>query len=153
MKSTIVKSSWLEGDYAYVAKQTKYGIYEAIVDVNEEDRDIATEWDGYRFAEYKCDIQYLNERAKRFYERYLGIRMAYHNLIQSMSDEEIASNETIAKLERQMKLAKRDAAIAREECESMREYYKYYCDHIIDERKRLHEWKLKRQEALAAENV
>ena len=145
MKSTIVKSSWLEGDYAYVAKQTKYGIYEAIVDVNEEDRDIATEWDGYRFASYKCDLQYINERAKRLYERYLGIRMAYHNLIQSMSDEEIASNETIAKLERQVKLAKRDAANARTLYKRMSEHYVPFTDAIIKERRRLQEWKQKRE--------
>ena len=145
----ITYSEWLPtGKIAIVHKQTKYGEFRAMALSAEEDLEIATEWDGYKFAEYQCDIQYMNERAKRFYERYLGARAAYNNLCQD-NDK---NDPILLKLERQVKLAKRDAAIARDECESMREYYNYYCDHIIDERKKLHEWKLKRQEALTAEN-
>ena len=145
----ITDSAWLPASkIAIVHKQTKYGEFRSHAIPAEEDFEVATEWDGYKFAEYKCDVQYMNERAKRFYERYLGIRSAYNNLCQD-NDK---NDPILLKLERQVKLAKRDAAIAREECESMREYYDYYCDHVIDERKKLHEWKLKREEALAAEN-
>ena len=145
----ITYSEWFPASkIAIVHKQTKYGEFRAMALSAEEDLEIATEWDGYKFAEYQCDIQHMNERAKRFYERYLGARTAYNNLCQD-NDK---NDPILLKLERQVKLAKRDAAIARDECESMREYYNYYCDHIIDERKKLHEWKLKRQEALTAEN-
>ena len=145
----ITYSEWFShSKIAVVHKQTKYGEFRAIAIPAQEDLEIATEWDGYKFAEYQCDIQCMNERAKRFYERYLGARTAYNNLCQD-NDK---NDPILLKLERQVKLARRDAAIAREECESVREHYKYYCDHIIDERKMLHEWKLKRQEALTAEN-
>ena len=148
-KGTIKNSYWdPTAKVAVVVKQTKYGTFKAWSIPAEEDFDIATEWDGYKFAEYKCDIAIANERAKRMWERYLGIRTAYYNLCQG-NDK---ADPILSKLERQMYLAKRDAKIARQECDSMRQHFKPFCDNVIADRKRLHEWKLKREAALSAEN-
>lgn len=144
----ITYSEWLpKNKIAIVHKQTRYGKFRAGATPAEEDADIATEWDGYRFAEYQCDIQYMNERAKRFYERYLGARTMYNNLKNSGF-----SDEVLKKMERQVKIARRDAAIARKECESVKQHYAPFCENVITDRKKLQEWKLKREAALTAEN-
>lgn len=149
VKGVIENSMWLpESKVAIVCKQTKYGTFRGIAVPVEEDLEIATEWDGYKFAEYQCDIQYMNERAKRFYERYLGMLTAYNNLLQENDKNDLI----LVKLKRQVNLAKRDAAIAREECQSMQVHYKAFCENVIADRKKLQEWKQKREKALTAEN-
>ena len=62
-----------------------------------------------------------------------------------MTEEEIQSNEIVTKLHRQMKLAKRDAANARTLYKRMSEHYVPFTDAIIKERRRLQEWKQKRE--------
>lgn len=144
-KGVIVASGWDEKErIAYVQKQTKYGTYFAEVIADEEDFDISTEWDGYRFASYKCDLQYMNEKAKRLYERYMGVRTAYNNLTQMLTPEECEADPVLVKLQRQVAIAKRDAANARKLYKRMSEYYIPFTEDIIAERKRLQEWKTKR---------
>ena len=45
-----------------VTKHTKYGTFSSTVQCAEEDK--FSEWDGYRFAEYQCDLKVLHEKIK-----------------------------------------------------------------------------------------
>lgn len=136
---------------AIVVKKTPYGAYTGVSMAAEEDSDIANEWDGYRFAECQCDMKYLKERSKRMYERYLGVKMAYNNLSQTEPTSAGAA-EMLDKLKRQMHIAKRDAERARLEYEHRKETYLSFTNAVLAERRRLQEWKKKREETLTVEN-
>ena len=143
IKGKIISSHWNpDRKRAIVVKQTKYGHFVGVAEAVEEDREIATEWDGYKFAEYQCNLQHLKERSKQMYQRYLGIQSAYNNLCQAND----SSDPILCKLERQMYLAKRDAEIAREEYYHVKDYYSYYADQVVSDRKVLQEWKKMREE-------
>lgn len=148
VRGQVLASYWNpELHSAIVVKKTPYGNYTGISIAEEEDADITNEWDGYRFAECKCDMKYLKERSKRMYERYLGIKMAYNNLSQTEPTSAGAA-EMLDKLKRQMHIAKRDAEQARQEYEHRKETYVSFTDAVLAERRRLQEWKKKREEKI-----
>ena len=62
-----------ESGYSEVTKHTKYGTFTDIAYCHEVDRDIMNEWDGCRFAEFKCDIQALHEKIKMMKQRVIGM--------------------------------------------------------------------------------
>ena len=62
-----------ESGYSEVTKHTKYGTFTDIAYCHEDDRDIMNEWDGCRFAEFKCDIQALHEKIKMMKQRVIGM--------------------------------------------------------------------------------
>lgn len=82
----------------YVTKQTKYGTFKGKVTVHPEDEDICSELEGYTFAEIKCDIQALKERAKVMKQRAIGIDHAFNVLRKSGIQED---DKTMRKLRRQ----------------------------------------------------
>lgn len=55
-----------------VTKHTKYGTFSSTVRCAEEDE--FSEWDGYRFAEYQCDLKALREKIKMMNQRIVGIK-------------------------------------------------------------------------------
>lgn len=62
-----------ESGYSEVTKHTRYGTFTDIAYCHEDDRDIMNEWDGCRFAEFKCDIQALHEKIKMMKQRVIGM--------------------------------------------------------------------------------
>ena len=56
-----------------VTKHTKYGTFTDVAYCHEDDKDIMNEWDGCRFAEFKCDIQALHEKIKMMKQRLVGM--------------------------------------------------------------------------------
>lgn len=58
---------------SFVTKHTKYGTFSAEAYCHPEDRDIQNEWDGCRFAEFKCDVQALHEKIKMMKQRLIGM--------------------------------------------------------------------------------
>lgn len=62
-----------ESGYSEVTKHTKYGTFTDTAYCHEDDADIMNEWDGCRFAEFKCDIQALHEKIKMMKQRVIGM--------------------------------------------------------------------------------
>lgn len=101
MKGKIVDAH-IEGRTTYVTKQTKYGTFKGKVTIHPDDEDVRSEIDGYTFAEIKCDIQALKEKAKVMKQRAIGIDHAYNVLKKSGVQED---DVVMKKLNRQSKVA------------------------------------------------
>lgn len=143
-RGTIIESFYNEEEgYSYLVKATKLGAFFADALADEEDREFATEWDGYKICEAKCDIMYYKEKAKVMRERYLGILYAYQNLTQD-GEESV----DLDRLKRQVDVAYRDWKKAASQYKSMQESFTGYCAAIVNSRKILrqqHEQMKKRQ--------
>lgn len=74
MRGKILESFYdAELGYSEVTKHTKYGTFTDVAYCHEDDKDIMNEWDGCRFAEFKCDMQALHEKNKMMRQRLLGM--------------------------------------------------------------------------------
>lgn len=109
MKGKILEAR-RNGHDTYVTKQTKYGTFHGKVTCAAEDFDVENDLDGYTFAENKCNIQVEKKRSKYFEQRALGVRHAYNVILKSGVDED---DPTLKKLLRQVKIAEREAALAK----------------------------------------
>lgn len=116
---------------AIVVKQSQYGRHRGVATADAEDFEFATEWDGYKLASYQCQIQYFNERAKRMYERYVGIRTVYYNLCQAYDN----TDPILCALKRQTLIALRDADNARKKADEFASDYNDYAKYLVDSRK------------------
>jgi hypothetical protein len=56
-----------------VTKHTKYGTFTGESYCHPDNKDIMNEWDGCRFAEFKCDMQALHEKIKMMKQRLVGM--------------------------------------------------------------------------------
>lgn len=143
-RGTIIESYYnVEEGYSYLVKATKLGTFCAQSLADEEDREFATEWDGYKICEAKCDIDYYKEKAKVMRERYLGVLYAYQNLTQN---GEVSLD--LDRLKRQVDVAYRDWKKATSQYENMKDSFTGYCTAIVNSRKVLrqqHEQMKKRQ--------
>ena len=70
-----ILESYYDGEegFSCVTKHTKYGTFTAEAYCHPEDKDIQNEWDGCRFAEFKCDMQALHEKIKMMKQRLIGM--------------------------------------------------------------------------------
>lgn len=143
-RGTIIESYYnAEEGYSCLVKATKLGTFYAQSLADEEDREFATEWDGYKICEAKCDIDYYKEKAKVMRERYLGVLYAYQNLTQN---EEMSLD--LDRLKHQVDVAYRDWKKAVSQYENMKDSFTGYCTAIVNSRKVLrqqHEQMKKRQ--------
>lgn len=142
MKGKIIDSHYDEQQhYGYVTKATPYGTFTCFTKVHPSDFDIATAWDGLRFAEMKCDIEAMKVKASRMRQRAIGIENALKTLdsINSSEDFCLLDDFTLNKLEDQMYAAYREANRYKEIYEEMRSAYSFYTQMILDRRRQLRE--------------
>lgn len=117
----------------HLYKETKYGTFYGHVKVSEKDKDIANSWDGYRFAEMKCDIQAYKAKANIMKERANGITHALKVVLNGNPD--LANDPAIDKLLRQEIVAWKNYYRAKEQYEVMRDSYSGFCDVVIKQRR------------------
>lgn len=124
-----------------VLKETKYGTFCGTVNLTPDDEDIANVWDGYRFAEMKCDIQAYKEKANRMLQRAIGIEHAYTVILKSYDNlsgyDFLDVQPFLNKLEKQVDVAFKEANKAKEQYELMRDSYSGFCDHVIKQRREI----------------
>ena len=118
---------------AHVIKETKYGTFYGRAVACEEDEDIANSWDGFRFAEMKCDIKASKAKAKLLRERAKGIKHALDVI--AFSDAELMFSECFEKLEHQYYVALKEYEKEVEHYTSLEEIYPAYCAQIIKQRR------------------
>lgn len=134
MRGQIVNSSWDEGTgVAVVTKATPYGTYTEAAKVAAEDRDIMTSWDGFHFAEMKCDIRAMHEKAKRMRQRAIGIE----NALKTLDNIPDMDAFTLNMLERQVWAAYKEADRHKENYEEARGAYQTYTDILLKRRREL----------------
>ena len=128
-------------------KATKYGSFVGEVKVHPEDKDIANVWDGANFAEMKCNIAAIREKAKWMRQRAIGAENALRALDNiSSSNDGLLDPYTLDMLDSQVKAAHREADRCREIYEEMRDSYKAYTQYTLKRRKYLREKVDKRNE-------
>jgi hypothetical protein len=134
MRGQIIKNTWDESlGVAVVTKATPYGTYTEAAKAVQEDRDIMTSWDGFHFAEMKCDIAAMRDKAKAMRQRAIGAENALKAL-ENMGD---LDPYTLDKLERQVWAAYKEANRYRENYEEARGAYKAYTDILLNRRRQL----------------
>lgn len=134
MRGQIVNSSWDEGTgVAVVTKATPYGTYTEAAKVAAEDRDIMTSWDGFHFAEMKCDIRAMHEKAKRMRQRAIGVE----NALKTLDNIPDMDAFTLNMLERQVWAAYKEADRHKENYEEARGAYQAYTDILLKRRREL----------------
>ena len=119
--------------FSSVTKATPYGTFSATALAAEEDEDIATMWDGLKFAEMKCDIQAMHEKARRMRQRAIGAE----NALKALDNIGTCDPYTLDMLERQVWTAYNEADKYKEVYEEMRDSYKAYTNIILRRRREL----------------
>ena len=135
MKGKILNAK-TQGRVTNVTKQTKYGTFHGRVTCADEDMDVQNELDGYLFAETKCDIQAHKKRAQFLEQRAIGIEHAYNVLKNSGID---ADDPVMQKLNRQVKIAHREASNARDVYIFSKRYFDSLVTSSIVTRRRIKE--------------
>lgn len=137
MKGTILYADY---DYAdgvtVVTKSTKYGTFTKSVKVHPQDQDIANKYDGWYFAEMKCDIAAYKQRAKYLQERAKGIKHAYNVLQNAYKNSESPELEA---LYRQVVVAQNLADTARETYEILKSSYYVIIESALKRRREFRE--------------
>lgn len=130
MKGKILNSFYNPGYNSWVQKQTKYGIFDSEVFLQEEDKELDNSFDGCRIAEFDCDLKAYKEKAKRMHQRAIGARTLYNNLafIESFVDYDDRVYEQVLYLEREAKKA-------REYYERMKDYRPIFIRNLLTKRK------------------
>ena len=123
-----------DGKQTYITKQTKYGTFQGQVKLADEDKDVESDFEGYNFAEIKCDIQALKTKMKFFEQRALGIKHAYNVLLKSGVQEK---DEVMRKLARQLKIAERDAKDLKEKYTKSQDNFKNYVELCLEVRRKI----------------
>lgn len=135
MKGKILNAK-IQGRTTNVTKQTKYGTFHGRVTCADEDMDVQNELDGYLFAEAKCNCQAYRKRAKYLEQRAIGIKHAYNVLKNSGIG---IDDPVMQKLNRQIKIAYREADKAKEVYESYELYYNNLITSSIATRRKIKE--------------
>ena len=111
MRGQIIKNTWDESlGLAVVTKATPYGTYTEAARAVREDRDIMTTWDGFHFAEMKCDIAAMRDKAKVMRQRAIGAE----NALKALENMGGLDQYKLNKLARQVWAAYKEADLHRE---------------------------------------
>lgn len=120
---------------SYVSKGNQYGKFEGSAYCDIDDSDIKNRWDGMRIAEFRCDTKIQKAKAKEMRSRANGIQHAYNVLSNTYG----ASNEVVAALGRQAKIAHREAKRETTRYHEMRKDGRAYIDGIVNARRKFRE--------------
>lgn len=142
MRGKVIHSSYRDGACtSYVRKSTKYGEFSAVTAAADEDKDIANQWDGCRFAEYLCDMKAMKARMQVMKERYLGILQGFNNVKQAIDihDTNCDTAYIVRLWKRQIKHAYNQFIQAQEQYDNMKANYKVFCTNVLNKRRETRE--------------
>ncbi len=125
--------------YTKVIKATPYGSFIGEAKVHPDDQEMANVWDGANFAEMKCNIAALKEKAKWMRQRAIGMENALKTLDNISKTSEMLDAYTLDMLAFQIDAAYREADKYKEIYEEMRDSYKAYTEYALRRRKYLRE--------------
>lgn len=141
-KTRILSSYWDEEEkYAELTRATPYGIFTSYAKADDEDYDDASSWDGFKICEARIKIQVLKCRIKEMNARLRGMKMMYHNIVQSFSYQEDWESEVTRKMERQIEALNRELQKTKSLYETMTdtENFEKWCISLVKTRKTIRE--------------
>ena len=122
----------------HVIKSSKYGVFHGNVIPCSQDYDNINDWDGYRFAERKCDIQIIHAKAKILKERAQGILSVYKTLkTKYEASKNYEGLVVIEDLYYQYEIAQKEYEKAYKQYKYMRDSFSDYTTRMIERRKKL----------------
>lgn len=124
----------------HVIKTNKYGTFEGIVVPCEQDYENINDWDGYRFAERKCDIKIAHAKARILKERAQGILNIYKTLkTKYEASKNYEGLVVIEDIYYQYKLAQKEYQKIYTQYKYMRDSFSDYTSRMIERRKQVNE--------------
>ncbi len=142
MKGTILYTEYDETNRkSTVVKQTKYGTFTCSVKLHPDDEDIQNDYDGYHFAEMKCDIAAYKAKAEYMRQRALGVEHSYNVLFDSCDEDD----PIMQKLWRQVQVAWWNYESALETYKILRDSYISLVEVTLRQRRELRERITKRR--------
>ena len=136
MKGTILEFTKKDNSFC-IKKHTKYGTFTGKVVLHPEDKDVASDYVGFQFAEQKCDIQAYHVKTHWMLERAKGAEHAYNVILKSGVDPE---DEIMVKLEQQVNVAWREYVRTKEVYQNLKESYLAWVAFIQESRRRVRQW-------------
>jgi hypothetical protein len=122
----------------HIIKSSKYGTFKSTVTPCEQDYANINDWDGYRFAERKCDIQIMHAKAKKMKERAQGILDAYKALhTKYKARREYLLTPALADLYYQYEIAQREYEKVYKQYVYMKDSFSEYTSRMIERREQL----------------
>ena len=123
-----------------VTKSSKYGVFTNTVIPCPQDYQNINDWDGYKFAERKCDIDIAHAKAKKLRERISGIESLYLTLFNKYKQtNNEAGFEFLKDVEHQMQIAKKEYEQVYAQYKYMKDDFSDYTTRMINRRKELNE--------------
>lgn len=121
-----IKYAWYDTNsmMGCLTKTYKWGEFTSWATCDDEDVDIANQWDCYRLCDYKCEYMMLFQKARVLRERAHGMKIAYNNL--SQKDD---------KLYHQYLVAEREADKVLMQAKRMRKNYKIFAEGVVTNRR------------------
>jgi hypothetical protein len=133
----------------YVTKSSKYGIFTCSVKPCPQDYPNINDWDGYRFAERKCDIEIAHTKAKVLKERARGILNVHKTLhTKYKATKQYELGIVLGDIYYQYELAQEEYEKAYAQYKYMKDSFPDYTSRMIERRKQLNK---KLEEKRAAE--
>ena len=132
-----------------VKKSSKYGIFQGTVTPCSLDYNNINDWDGYLFAERKCNIQIMHAKAKILKERANGILNVHKTLhTKYKTTKQYEFGIVLDDIYYQYKLAQKEYEKAYNQYKYMKDSFPDYTSRMIERRKQLNK---KLEEKRAAE--
>ena len=122
----------------HVVKSSKYGVFHGTVMPCPQDYNNINDWDGYRFAERKCDIDIVHAKAKILRERACGILNVYKTLkTKYEASKNYEGLVVIEDLYYQYEIAQKEYEKTYKQYKYMRDSFSDYTTRMIERRKEL----------------
>ena len=135
----------------YVIKTSKYGVFKNSVTPCPADYENINDWDGYKFAERKCDIDIIHAKTKILKERARGILNLHKTLYTKYKDKkDYFMAPALDDIYYQYEIAQKEYEKVYEQYKYMRDSFSDYTTRMIQRRKELND-KLKKQREINME--
>ena len=122
----------------HVIKSSKYGVFHGTVMPCSQDYNNINDWDGYRFAERKCDIDIVHAKAKILRERARGILNTHKTLYTKYKNaKDYEQALFLDDLYYQYEIAQKEYEKVYEQYKYMRDSFSDYTTRMIERRKEL----------------
>ena len=129
-----------EDGYSVVVKDSPYGRIYGHAFLDDEDKDIANQWDGCKIAEMRADLEIQKRRTKRLNVRAEAINEALCYVLNNISVDELdKDNPALYYLEELSFSASKQAKDNQNKLASMKESISAKVDALLDERKQMRE--------------
>ena len=114
-----------------VTKTNKWGTVTATSSLHPDDADIANQWDGCAFAEYKADMKLLKKKIRANQHELNGMMNLYQNLAQNVK----VDDPTMLRIQRQIDIKGRDITNMQEQLYQMKKAFPQMAEKALNDKR------------------